>query len=87
LIILRPSALYLLAAPSTPDEAVAEALERAESGEQITHAEAKSIVAAHRPEVWEIESVVRVVAAAQGSTAGDLRIIARQRIGRCGRSA
>lgn len=33
-----PSALYLLAAPSTPDEVRREALERAYQGESITHA-------------------------------------------------
>jgi hypothetical protein len=46
---IAASALYLLAAPSTPDEARAEALERAESGERIGHKEAKQIVAEHRP--------------------------------------
>jgi len=40
-------ALYLLAAPSTPDEARAEAIERAEAGETITHARVKEIVAEH----------------------------------------
>lgn len=43
-----PSALYLLAAPSTPEPARLEALERATNGESITHAAAKEIVAAHR---------------------------------------
>lgn len=38
-----PSALYLLAAPSTPDEAVDEAVERAENGERITYSLAKEI--------------------------------------------
>jgi hypothetical protein len=77
-----PSALYLLAAPSTPDEAVAEALERAESGEQITHAAAKEIVAAHRLEMYEIEQVARRVAQERKATASDLRTIAWQRIGK-----
>ncbi|MFB3041776.1 MAG: DUF5131 family protein [Candidatus Poribacteria bacterium] len=44
---LAPSALYLLAAPSTPKSARREALERAEHGETITHAKAKAIRAAH----------------------------------------
>lgn len=44
-----PSALYLLAAPSTPDEARAEALARAENGERVGHKEAQQIVAAHKP--------------------------------------
>lgn len=43
-----PSALYLLAAPSTPESAREEAIERAGTGEQITHAAARSIVAEHK---------------------------------------
>lgn len=43
-----PSALYALAAPSTPGPARAEALERAAAGEEITHAAAKEIVGRHR---------------------------------------
>ena len=43
-----PSALYLLAAPSTPDEARAEAIARAEEGETITHATARGIVHDHK---------------------------------------
>jgi hypothetical protein len=39
------SALYLLAAPSTPDEARERALELAEQEEKITHARAKALVA------------------------------------------
>lgn len=42
-----PSALYLLAAPSTPDDARQEALDRAAMGEMITHRTAKQIVEAH----------------------------------------
>lgn len=41
---IAPSALYLLAAPSTPDEARQEALARAEAGEVITHKEAQAII-------------------------------------------
>lgn len=44
-----PSALYLLAAPSTPESARLEALERAEQGEPITHSTAKAIVSDHLP--------------------------------------
>ncbi len=40
---IAASALYLLAAPSTPEEARQEALERASQGEIITHALAKQI--------------------------------------------
>ncbi len=43
------SALYLLAAPSTPDAARDEALERAAAGETITHQAARQIVEQHRP--------------------------------------
>jgi hypothetical protein len=46
---IATSALYLLAAQSTPDEAVNEALGRAESGERITPAVAQDIIAAHKP--------------------------------------
>lgn len=44
---IAPSALYLLAAPSTPEEARNEALELARNGETITHARAKEIVVTH----------------------------------------
>lgn len=40
---------YLLAAPSTPEPARLEAVERAKAGEEITHAKAKAIVASNRP--------------------------------------
>lgn len=43
-----PSALYLLAASSTPSEARIEALELAEQGETISHAKAKVIVERHK---------------------------------------
>jgi phage N-6-adenine-methyltransferase len=43
-----PSALYLLASPSTPETARAEAIERANNGESITHGTAKQIVEAHK---------------------------------------
>jgi hypothetical protein len=42
------SALYLLSAPSTPESAREEAIDRAEAGEVMTHAKAKAIIAAHR---------------------------------------
>ncbi|WP_420628626.1 DUF3102 domain-containing protein [Candidatus Leptofilum sp.] len=41
---LAPSALYLLAAPSTPNEARIEAVDRANDGEKITYGQAVSIV-------------------------------------------
>jgi hypothetical protein len=45
---IAPSALYLLAAPSTPEEAKTEALQMAESGETVTHAKAKELIAAKK---------------------------------------
>jgi hypothetical protein len=44
-LTIQPTAAYLLAAPSVPDEARKAALERAEAGEQITTSVAKEIVA------------------------------------------
>jgi predicted transcriptional regulator len=49
-IDVATSALYLLAAPSTPESAVEEVLARAEAGERITHTEAKAVVAEHKAE-------------------------------------
>lgn len=46
---IATSALYLLAAPSTPDEVVDQLLERAETGEHITHAAAKQAIDDARP--------------------------------------
>lgn len=46
---MAPSALYLLAAPSTPDEAREEALERAAGGEEIKYKTAQAIVEQYRP--------------------------------------
>lgn len=43
------SALYLLAAPSTPDEAVEQALEEAREGNGIGPARAKEIISEHKP--------------------------------------
>jgi gas vesicle protein len=45
---IQPSAAYLLAAPSVPDEAREKAVEKAEAGEEITFATAKEIVAEAR---------------------------------------
>lgn len=42
------SVLYLLAAPSTPESARQEAIEKAEAGESITHKQAKELVDAHK---------------------------------------
>lgn len=45
---IEASALYFLAAPSTPKAVRHEALERAEQGEAITHAEVKVIASRYR---------------------------------------
>lgn len=49
IVDFAPSALYMLASPSTTDEARHEAVTRADAGEKITHAVAEEIVAEHRP--------------------------------------
>lgn len=48
---IATSALYLLAEPSTPEEARQEALERAARGETISHADAKEILSHHTIDV------------------------------------
>ncbi len=45
---IATSALYLLASPSTPEEARSEALERAKLGETITRSKAKAIASKHK---------------------------------------
>lgn len=45
---MGPSVLYLLASPSTPDSAVAEALERSQAGEKITVRDAQEIRDRHK---------------------------------------
>jgi hypothetical protein len=47
-LTIQPTAAYLLAAPSAPDEAREVAIERAEAGEQITAAVAREILAETR---------------------------------------
>jgi hypothetical protein len=56
---IAPSALYLLAAPSTPDEARQAAIDRAEAGERITHATAKEIVSEQYTPIWQLERAIR----------------------------
>jgi len=46
-----PKALYLLAAPSTPESAREEALTLAESGERVTYHKAQELVAKHKSEL------------------------------------
>lgn len=45
----QPSALYLLAWPGVPVAARQEAMTRVQAGRTVTHAEAKRLIAAHRP--------------------------------------
>ncbi len=45
---IAPSALYLLAAPSTPEPVRQEVIQRAQSGERITHKTAKTIINEHK---------------------------------------
>lgn len=56
-----PSALYLLAAPSTPEEALQSALELAEKGETISHAKAKEILERHKEENYRKDAEILVV--------------------------
>lgn len=57
---IGPSALYLLADPSTPDEIRDQFIEQAKSGEPVTHAAVKAAVTAAKPQT------VRVVASEIG---------------------
>jgi hypothetical protein len=43
------SGLYLLAAPSTPEAAREEVIERAQAGEKLRHARVREIVGEHKP--------------------------------------
>ena len=47
-LTIQPTAAYLLAAPSAPDEARQQAIERAEAGEEITTSVAREILAETR---------------------------------------
>jgi hypothetical protein len=47
-LTIQPTAAYLLAAPSAPDEARQQAIKRAEAGEEITSSVAKKILAETR---------------------------------------
>lgn len=55
-----PSAMYLLAAPSTPPEAVTASVERAEAGETITTGIAKVIIHTFKPRRNEGASVEQI---------------------------
>jgi len=58
------SAIYLLAAPSTPESARTEALSRAAQGESVTYSMAKQLVLAHR-------TLIEADAQKNGSISGD----------------
>jgi len=51
---IAPSALYILAAPSTPDNAREDALQRAQAGEQITHTKAREIVSEYKADALRL---------------------------------
>ena len=51
---IAPSALYLLASPSTPDEIRDEFINKAEKGKPVTHAEVKEAVKEAKPELRRI---------------------------------
>jgi hypothetical protein len=51
----EPTALYLLSAPSCPEEATQEAIELAEKGERITAKLARDIIKSHCPDADEQE--------------------------------
>lgn len=51
-----PSALYLLASSTTPDEAREEALSRAQTGEEITRATAEELVLSHKRPAFRDET-------------------------------
>jgi hypothetical protein len=51
-LAIQPTAAYLLAAPSVPEEARQQALQRAEAGEPITAKVAKEIVTKARKRQW-----------------------------------
>jgi len=74
IVNFAPSALYLLAAPSTPDSARERIIQRADAGERIAYTDAKTTVQAHKeverdypppaiepePVVWQPEPGTRV---------------------------
>lgn len=68
---LSSSALYLLASPSTPQEAVDEALYRANSGEKITQALAKQII--------DAQEAIKKSQDAEAKARADL-LVAQQRL-------
>jgi Protein of unknown function (DUF3102) len=72
------SATYLLAAPSTPQEARDEAIEKAEAGERVTHKTSKEIVAKHKQPLSKPQKMQR-------DAEGQARRDRRRRLPRGGR--
>jgi hypothetical protein len=64
LSLFSARALYMLSAPSTPEPARQVAIQRAESGEKITHKVAGEIIAAHKPAVPPARPSLAAIAAA-----------------------
>jgi hypothetical protein len=67
----QPSALYALAASSTPEPAREEAIQKAEAGEQISHAEAQELIRRHK----ESEAQLKV---AQAELAKKPRVVEKE---------
>ncbi len=65
---IATSALYLLASPSTPEEARKEALERAKLGETISPSKAKAITSKHKQKSAQPEAAKPVTVEATAST-------------------
>jgi hypothetical protein len=86
---LSDSAMYLLAAPSTPEEARAEVIEQAQAtGKTPTKAEVQETIKKHQPqpaqtylEVWELEAQVKTLANAWDMDPAMMREGARQQLG------
>lgn len=53
-LTVAPSALYLLAAPSTPDDVRSEFVKKAKAGKPVTHAEVKKAIAEKREDSIDI---------------------------------
>lgn len=80
---LSASVLYLLASPSTPDEAIDEVIQRADSGEKITHALAKQIIDAQEAikKAQEAEAQARADKAVAQQLLFNAQTEAEQKIG------
>ncbi len=76
---LSDSALYLLAAPSTPDAAREAVIEQAQAtGQSPTKAEVQAVIASHKPTLTQL---INLVQTAPNLKASDLRSAARNKRG------